>query len=62
MKIVTMNMESVTAELRVNAENPDKNIVIINSKNVLRMDELKEILAMNEFLTQSTKKTAENKF
>ena len=54
MKTVTMKLENVNAELRVGDSN---GIVIINNNNLVSIEELKEILSMFNYLSNSTADT-----
>lgn len=54
MKTVTMKLENVNAELRVG---DSKGIVIINNNNLVSIEELKEILSMFNYLSNSTTDT-----
>jgi hypothetical protein len=54
MKTVTMKLENVNAELRVGDSN---GIVIINNNNLVSIDELKEILSMFNYLSNSATET-----
>lgn len=52
MKTVIMELENVKAELRVNDSN---GIIIINNNNLISIKELKEILSMYNYLSNSIK-------
>lgn len=54
MKTVTMKLENVNAELRVGDSN---GVVIINNNNLVSIEELKEILSMFNYLSNSTADT-----
>lgn len=54
MKTVIMELENVKAELRVNDSN---GIIIINNNNLISIKELKEILSMYNYLSNSIKDT-----
>lgn len=54
MKTVTMKLENINAELRVGDSN---GVVIINNNNLVSIEELKEILSMFNYLSNSTADT-----